>query len=185
MRIAAVILAAGSSTRFGSPKQVARFGNTTMLDAVVIIARSADLDPIIVVGRPDAVLPDEVTLIPNDAPELGLSRSLRLGLQAVPASVDAALILLADQPTLPLATVVAVLRARGPRPIVAASAHGLLAPPVLVERSHFHFADELRGDIGLRGVLSKQAELVTAVEVEAHAPDVDTPADLERLVHGG
>jgi CTP:molybdopterin cytidylyltransferase MocA len=181
MRIAAVILAAGSSTRFGSPKQVARFGDATMLEAVVGIARSAGLAPIVVVGRPDAALPAYVVLVTNDAPQLGLSRSLRLGLRALPVDVAAAVILLGDQPTLPAATIAAVLGARGERPIVAASADGLLAPPVLVERSQFGIADGLSGDIGLRQVLTRHPKLVTAVEVEAHAPDVDTPADLAAL----
>jgi molybdenum cofactor cytidylyltransferase len=181
MRTAAVILAAGASTRFGSPKQVARFGEGTMLEAVIEFARSASLKPIVVVGRPEAALPADVILVPNDAPQLGLSRSLRLGLRAMPADVGAAVILLGDQPTLPASSIAAIVEARGERPIVAASARGLLAPPVLVERSQFGIADGLSGDIGLRKILAGHPDLVTAVEVGAHAPDVDTPADLAAL----
>jgi molybdenum cofactor cytidylyltransferase len=181
MRTAALILAAGSSTRFGSPKQLARFGDRTMLQAVIEIARSVSLAPIIVVGRPDASLPVDVTLIANDAPQLGLSRSLRLGLHALPADVDAAVILLGDQPTLPAISIAAVVEARGTRPIVAASADGLLAPPVLIESGHFNIADDLSGDIGLRQILAADPELVTAVDVGVHAPDVDTPDDLAAL----
>ena len=49
-RVAAVVLAAGASTRFGSPKQLAPFAGGTMLDAVIGTARRAGLDPVIVVA---------------------------------------------------------------------------------------------------------------------------------------
>ena len=181
MRIAAVILAAGASTRFGSPKQLARVGTGSMLDSVVEVARTAGLSPIIAVlpstiGAPLAVIP-----IVNDAPEAGMSRSLRLGLAAVPADATAAVVLLGDQPTISASVVTHLVRARGPRPIVAASAGGLLAPPVLIERSAFELADAATGDQGLRDLFRGNPQLVTAVEVGDHAPDVDTPGDLERL----
>jgi molybdenum cofactor cytidylyltransferase len=117
----------------------------------------------------------------NAEPELGLSRSLRLGIEALPAEVIAAVILLGDQPTLSATTIRAIVAARGDRPIVAARADGLLAPPVLVERSTFVVVRTLSGDIGLREVLAEHADLVTAVEVGAHAQDVDTPDDLARI----
>jgi molybdenum cofactor cytidylyltransferase len=123
----------------------------------------------------------ELVRVPNPKPKLGMSHSLRLGLAAVPAAADAAVILLGDQPTVPLATITAVLGARGSRPLVAASAGGRLAPPVLVERSHFHLADATAGDVGLRQILAARRDEVTTVEVGAHVADVDTPADLAAL----
>ena len=79
------------------------------------------------------------------------------------------------------ATIAAVLRARGDRPIVAALADGVLAPPVLLERTHFHLADRLTRDMGLREVLRSNPDLVTPAPVAGHAPDIDAPADLDRL----
>ena len=101
MRIAAVVLAAGASTRFGSPKQLARIGDRTMLASVIDIAREAELAPILVVIAPGIPVPPEVVPIVNAQPEAGLSRSLRMGIAALPPDVDAAVILLGDQPTLP------------------------------------------------------------------------------------
>jgi molybdenum cofactor cytidylyltransferase len=177
---AAVILAAGASTRFGSPKQLAPFGAGTVLEAVVGVARSAGLSPIVVV-LPSAVPPPAgLTAVVNDAPEEGMSRSLRLGLAAVPEEATAALILLGDQPTVPPDVLSQLLSARGERPIVAARAAGLLGPPVLLERSAFGMAEATTGDQGLRDLIRGNRHLVTPVEVGEHAPDVDTPTDLER-----
>jgi molybdenum cofactor cytidylyltransferase len=152
-----------------------------------VIARAAEagLSPVVAVVPPRLPLPAapgvELVRVANAEPKLGMSHSLRLGLAAVPAAADAALILLGDQPTLPLATIAAVVAARGKRPLVAASAGGRLAPPVLIERSHFHLADAAAGDVGLREILAERGEQVATVEVTAHVPDVDTPADLAAL----
>jgi molybdenum cofactor cytidylyltransferase len=181
METAAVILAAGASTRFGSPKQLARFDGGTLLDAVVRRASEVGLRPIVVVLPPAVPPPAAVTAVVNDRPGEGLSRSLRLGLAAVPDEVSAAIILLGDQPTVSPGVLAQLLGARGERPIVAARAAGLLGPPVLLERSAFGMASATTGDQGLRDLIRGNQDLVTPVEVGEHAPDVDTPADLERL----
>ena len=181
MRIPAVILAAGASTRFGSPKQLAPLGAGTVLDAVVELARGGGLDPIVVVLPSTVPPPPGVIAVVNDAADQGMSRSLRLGLGAVPREAAAALILLGDQPTVSPSVIAELLRARGERPIVAARAAGLLGPPVLLERSIFAMAESTTGDQGLRDLIRGNRHLVTPIEVGEHAPDVDTPADLERL----
>ena len=71
--------------------------------------------------------------------------------------------------------------ARSDRTVVAAQADGRLGPPVLILREAFGLAHEASGDEGLRSILTEHPELVTQVDIGAHAPDVDTPADLERL----
>jgi CTP:molybdopterin cytidylyltransferase MocA len=81
---------------------------------------------------------------------------------------------------MPASTIEAVVAARGNRPLVAALAGGVLAPPVLIERTHFGLADGLSGDVGLRDLLRRDPDLVTAVPVPRHAPDLDTPDDLGR-----
>jgi molybdenum cofactor cytidylyltransferase len=188
-QVAAVILAAGESRRFGSRKQLAELNERTLLEHVIHLARQAGLDPVIGVvpewlTPPDAALDPAPTWIANSNPERGLSHSLRLGFEALPATSQAAVILLGDQPTLAPSTIHALLAARGEKPIVAAWAAGRLAAPVLVERSHFSIVQEPGGDFGLRHVLNANPELVLGVEVAAHAPDVDTPADLDALRDG-
>lgn len=188
-QVAAVVLAAGESRRFGSSKQLAELDGRTLLDHVVGLAHASGLDPVVAVvpgwlSRPDEREDPSLLWIRNPDPQLGMSHSLRLGFAALSGTSEAAMILLGDQPTIAPDALRALVAARGDKPIVATRAAGRLAAPVLVERSQFSIVEELSGDIGLREILTAHPELVRAVEVSAHAPDIDTPADLEAL-HGG
>lgn len=181
MRVAAVILAAGASVRFGTPKQLARLGTGTMLDAVIALARAASLDPVIAVVPTGVAVPDGVVPVVNDEPLAGISRSLRLGIDGVPEDAVAAVILLGDQPTVAVATIHALIAAGDKTPIVAACARGRMAPPVLLRRGAFGLVDVTAGDTGLAPILARHPDLVSSVDVGEHAPDVDTRQDLERL----
>ncbi len=186
--VGAVILAAGMSRRYGSPKQLAAVDGRSMLEGVIARARTAGLDPIVAVvpvwlAEPASAARDDVRWVRNPFPERGLSLSLRLGLSRPGRRrYAAAVILLGDQPRMRASTLAAVLAARGNRPVVAAEANGVLAPPVLLERSQFHLVEQLSGDVGLRDWLRSHADLVEAVPVGNHSPDIDTPEDLSRLV---
>jgi CTP:molybdopterin cytidylyltransferase MocA len=185
-RIGAVILAAGESRRFGGPKQLAMLDGKSLLEHVTELALSAGLSPVVAVvpawlQRPTSLANATIRWIHNPHPERGLSHSLRLGFEALPWEAEAAMILLGDQPRVPLADVQALIAARGRQPIIGLRAGGRTGPPVLVERSHFLIVEEARGDIGLREVLGLHPEWVAAVAVEAHTPDVDTPGDLAAL----
>lgn len=183
MRTAAVILAAGRSTRFGSPKQLADVGGRTMLERVVDVARGAGLDPVIVVVPRGLGPPNDVMTVINHDPSAGLSRSLRLGIAAVPIDADGAVILLGDQPTVAPTLVRALVeRASGSRPVVATRAGGLTGPPVLLRREAFPLVGGATGDEGLAPVLRRHPEAVAHVDVERHALDVDVPADLAALI---
>jgi molybdenum cofactor cytidylyltransferase len=188
--VGAVILAAGASRRYGSPKQLAVVDGRTLLEHAIESAAAADLAPVAAVvpvwlSRPARLDQAWLRWIRNPFPERGMGLSLRLGLDALGEGVAAALILLGDQPRMPPATIASILAARGDRPIVAAEADGVLAPPVLLERTHFHLADGLTRDVGLRDVLRSNPDLVAAVQVGGHTPDIDAPDDLDRLSQGG
>lgn len=184
-RVAAVILAAGESRRFGSPKQLALLHGQPLLQHVTAAARDAGLTPIIAVVPPslsfDAA---DVMCVPNENPELGMSHSLRLGFAAIPSTVGAVVILLGDQPTVGAELIRRVIAARGSTPFVAAHAAGLVMPPVVVERSHFDAVQRSSGDMGLRESLRTHADLVTRVDVAWPPADVDTIADLQAIGGG-
>jgi molybdenum cofactor cytidylyltransferase len=187
--VAAVVLAAGESRRFGSPKQLARLGDRTVFEHVIELGRLAGLRPIVAVvpvwlTRPASMADETLRWVRNPHPERGLSHSLRLGFQALPPESGAALILLGDQPTVSVELLRALVAARGECPIVATRAGGRTGPPILIERDRFDIVEQPRGDIGLRDLLDDHPEWVQAVEVAAHPPDVDTPIDLERLRGG-
>lgn len=179
-KVAAVILAAGLGRRFGSPKLVAQLAGETLLSHVARRAREAGLDPIIAVVPVGAETPARIDVVVNHDPARGLSSSLQLGIGAVPPE-RAAVVLLVDQPTVTPAAIAALLAARGTRPLVAASAEGHYGPPVLIEPEAVPVVMALSGDIGLREVLAANPDMVEAVPVPGHAPDVDTEADLDRL----
>lgn len=183
-RVAAVILAAGESRRFGSPKQLAVLEGRSLLEHVLERTRLAGLSPIAAVvpvwlTRP-AALADAQALhwVRNPEPDRGMSHSLRLGFGALPGDVAAAVVLLGDQPGVPVDHLRALLAARGPRPFVATLSRNVLQPPVLVERSHFAEVQAPNGDIGLREVLRAGRALVTPVPAAHPIADIDTPDDL-------
>jgi CTP:molybdopterin cytidylyltransferase MocA len=178
--VAAVVLAAGLGRRFGGPKAHATLAGERLVDRVARIAGAAGLDPLIVVVPPATAPPPRAVAVVNPYPARGLSSSLQLGVVAVPPG-HAALVLLVDQPTMPTATIEAVLAGRGRRFLVAAWADERAGPPVLIEPEALPLVMALSGDIGLREVLATRADLVEAVSVSGHPPTVETPDDLARL----
>jgi len=194
VRVGAVILAAGAGSRFGGGKLLADLGGRPIVRHVVDGAVAAGLDPIVVVVPPDDALAS-VDLAParaveNPTPQEGLSSSVRLGLRALDADatnpVDAALILLGDQPRVRPAVIATLIDAadHSPRtPFVVARYAGDGAPnPVLARRSIWRLADELVGDRGFGPVLATHGELVRTVQVDGSNPDIDTADDLRRLI---
>ena len=180
MSVAAVILAAGGSTRFGAQKAAVRIGSRTMLQVVVDAATAAGLSPLIVVAPSTLPVPESAIAVRNDAPNLGMSRSLQLGIAAVPPGVEGAVVMLADQPTVSVEHLRSLDAWRGGTPVVATSSDGVLGPPVLIEREGFALVSVAGGDTGLRDLLRADPGRVTAVE-HAAMPDVDTAEDLERI----
>lgn len=188
--VAAVILAAGASRRYGSPKQLVVVDGRTMLEHVIEGAAAAQLTPVVAVvpsWLPPPRRDDSLDLrwIRNAFPERGMSLSLWLGIGALDDDVAAAIILLGDQPWVPAETIAGIVGARGDRPLVAAIAEGVMAPPVLIERTHFHLVDGLTGDAGLRHLLRDNPDLVTSVPVSSHPADLDMPSDLQRVAGDG
>ena len=188
--VAAVVLAAGESRRYGSPKQLAVLDGRTLLEHVLERARAAELRPVVAVvpvwlTRPAAMVDEDLTWVRNPHPERGLSHSLRLGFAALPPDTAAAMILLGDQPRLPLGHLRSIVDARGRTPIVATLHAGVPSPPLLVERTQFGLVAEARGDAGLREILAARPDLVGSVELAEPIGDVDTPQDLQGLQPDG
>ena len=197
MNVAAVVLAAGSASRFGGGKVTAELDGRPLIRHVVDAAREAGLAPIVVVGPPsDALVGVElgdVRRVVNPHPEEGLSGSVRIGLRALgddaaaaPATAaEAAVILPGDQPRVRPAVIRALVEAAAATPEV-----GFVVPrygadgsrnPVLARRAVWRLADELVGDRGFGPLLAAHRELIREVPVDGDNPDVDTQDDLRRL----
>jgi CTP:molybdopterin cytidylyltransferase MocA len=191
MTVAAVVLAAGSGSRFGGGKLRASLDGRPILEHVVEAARTAGLDPIVVVVPPtselDALDLGPVRRVTNETPQEGLSSSVRIGLRELDLEPDvtAAVILPGDQPRVRHDVIRQLIEAA-----VATAAPLLIAPlynqdgapnPILAQRAAWRLADELVGDRGFGPLLADRPDLVQRLRVHGANPDVDTPADLARL----
>jgi molybdenum cofactor cytidylyltransferase len=187
---AALVLAAGTGSRFGGQKLLASLDGTPIIQFSLDLAHAARLGPVAVVLGHDAPAferaigwRDEIRIV-NSRPEAGISTSVRLGLESL-ARTDAsrALVLLGDQPRLSLAQVQVVLGAAvdESRPIVVPRYNGVPGNPVLLERAAWALAERLQGDSGMAQLFAANPDLLRYVDVPGANPDIDTPADLAAL----
>lgn len=184
-----LVLAAGSSTRFGRPKLVHPFGGEPLIRRSVAPLQKAGL-PVMVVIAPaagdvrGALEGSEVTLVENEDAAEGVASSIRCGIRALPAGVEAVVILPGDQPDTPEALIrslVATFHETGAE-IVSPRYRGTLGPPVLFSRSRFPALSSLTGDRGARAIIEANAETTAYLNVDQPVPrDVDTPEDLDGL----
>jgi molybdenum cofactor cytidylyltransferase len=191
MRTAGVVLAAGSSRRMGRPKQLLDVAGQPLLELVVGHANASRLDDVLVVlGAAAEEIKAQVDfgrarVLINPEHATGMASSLRAGLSALDGNVDAAMIILGDQPDI-AARIDSLLELQEESglPAAALSFGGLLHPPVLLRRELWGDLMALEGDVGCRAVIRARPELVARLPVEElnHPLDVDTPDDYRRLV---
>ena len=190
-RVAALVLAAGGSSRMGSPKQLLDWGGRPLVRAAVEVALAARLDPLlVVVGGAQAQVADALAGLPlrmiaNPDHATGQSSSLRAGIAALGQNADAVVVLLGDQPFVTAAIVeqlVAEWRASGAA-IIAPTYAGQRGNPVLFARTVFPELLAVQGDQGARAVLAADRARVRLVAFDDPRPlaDIDTPEDYERL----
>jgi molybdenum cofactor cytidylyltransferase len=190
-RVAGIILAAGSSSRMGRPKQLLPLRGQTIIECVVDSALASPLDKVVVVlgHRAEKLIPllreREVTVVINAEYQSGQSSSLQAGLRVVGDDFDAALFLLADQPLITPSIISSILTAyaNNPSPIVLPLFDGKRGNPVLFDRQTFDFIDSLSGDTGGRVLFQKYAGQILEVPVQDIAIhfDIDTEKDYSAL----
>jgi CTP:molybdopterin cytidylyltransferase MocA/SAM-dependent methyltransferase len=190
-RTTALVLAAGSGSRFGGGKLLAAFQGKPMLQRVLDRVAEAGIDEVIVVlGRDADSVERAITWrterrIQNPEPERGLASSLAVGMAALGPATDAVLILLGDQPLVSAEAIRSLLDAPldPVRPIVVPKYPADDGRnPVLVRRAAFGLAGETSGDRGLGPVLARHQGLVQEVMIGGMNPDIDTPSDLARAL---
>jgi molybdenum cofactor cytidylyltransferase len=193
--IAAVVLAAGRSTRMGAQnKLLADIAGKPMVRRVVETALASRARPVLVVtGHQGAEVAAalaglEVALIPNPDYATGLASSLRAGIRAVPVDCAGALILLGDMPRIAAEHVDLILGAfTAARDTIVVPVHeGRQGNPVLWPRRYFPELLQLEGDAGAKRLTAANPERMREVEMGTDAifVDVDTPEALAQIKRG-
>ena len=189
-RIAAVVLAAGRSTRMRGPnKLLAEIARRPLVRIVAEEALASRADPVIVVAGHQraevekALAGLRVRIVHNPDFAEGLGTSLRAGIAAVPADSDAAIVCLGDMPRVDATLMNRLIAAfdpdRGALAVVP-TFEGKRGNPVLWSRRFFPDLMAIEGDVGARHLIGRYSEAVAEVPVEGKAAliDVDTPEAL-------
>jgi len=192
-RIAAIVLAAGRSTRMGGPnKLLAEINGRPLVRIAADAALASQARPVIVVTghqreRVEAALNGlDVTLVHNPDFAEGLSTSLKVGIAAVLPDVDGAIVCLGDMPQVNAPLIDLLLGAFDPEKgalVVVPTIGGKRGNPVVWSRRFFPELAALDGDIGARHLIASYPEAVTEVPLAGNAAlvDVDTPDALRAV----
>lgn len=192
MSTAAVVLAAGGSRRLGRTKQLEPWGESNLLGHVVARTLEFGVDEVwVVIGHDaDRILADtdlgDAYIIENPEWEEGIASSLRVGLDAITrlSRCDRALIVIGDQPEVPVEVVAELLQshARSGKPVTVPKYRYSWGNPVVVDRSLWARVMSMEGDEGAKRLWQAHPEWVNEVWFSEPAPkDVDTEADVAEL----
>jgi len=186
-QVAGIVLAAGGSSRFGSPKQLLPWRGKTVLNSVVSTAFDTRLAPVIVVlgANADQIepsLPKECVVVRNDAWPEGQSSSIRIGLAQLSEEIDGVLILLGDQPQVnPHFCSSIIQKGLECGKITIPYVNDRHANPVYFPKHTLKRLGQVTGDQGGRAIFSEfQVEYLPWLD-DCMALDIDTPEDYEKL----
>jgi len=189
--IACIVLAAGGSSRFGSPKQLQQLSNETLAHRAVRVAVESNLSPVVLVtgANADAVEAsvadcDALSIVRNREWQSGLASSIATGLRALEqhSAIDAVMITLVDQPLVTSSSLRQLLDAfDADCRIIASGYNETVGVPVVIGREHINDLLRLKGDRGAGGWIRDRLELVTVIPMPEAAIDIDSPDDLQRL----
>jgi len=192
-KLAAVVLAAGRSTRMGGPnKLLADVGGKPMVRIAAEQALASKARPVVVVTghqreRVEAALSGlPVTFVHNPDFADGLSTSLKAGVAALPQDVDGAIVCLGDMPHVDASLIDRLLAAFDPERgalVVVPTIGGKRGNPVVWSRRFFPELAQLEGDVGARHLIASYPEAVAEVPVSGNAAllDIDTPDALDAV----
>jgi molybdenum cofactor cytidylyltransferase len=189
-KISILILAAGSSSRLGQPKQLVEFEGQTLIERITHTALSVSEEVLVVLGANiDLIKPklesfsNRINIIENMNWQDGMGTSISLGVENLTPKSDAILILLADQPFISQVLLQKMMQtfAEKKYPIVACDYGEQLGVPILFDKSFFSKLKNLKGEQGAKLFLKDYANKITFIDFKEGLFDIDTPEDLLRL----
>jgi molybdenum cofactor cytidylyltransferase len=184
-----LVLAAGASTRLGSPKQLARVRGRPALQIVVEAAAAVAGQAVtVVVGAHAAeIMPmlsrKGVSTVVSRRWEEGLGASIRAGIAALPPACEAVMVVLGDQVAVTPDDLRRLASAwKGQEGVIAAAVYqGRPGVPAIFPRWCFQELAQLKGDQGAKHLIQRHASRLVQVPMDNAAVDLDTPEDLARL----
>jgi molybdenum cofactor cytidylyltransferase len=187
-----VILAAGSSSRLGQPKQLLEFQGSTLIQRITQIAVSAVKKPVVVIlGANCSIIHSQLTHLPvrivyNPDWSRGMTSSIRKGLMAMlyfAPDTDGVIFAVCDQPyiTPDLFLEMISVGSKSQKPIVACLYNNILGTPVLFKKEYFDVILALKDNEGARKIIQSHPESVESVPFPLGIFDVDTIRDYVAL----
>ncbi|WP_286747547.1 nucleotidyltransferase family protein [Roseivirga sp. UBA1976] len=191
MKIGAVLLAAGLSTRMQGPnKMLLPFGHTTILTATLTHLLDSEVNKIaLVLGRNASEFQvdsnEKVDLVVNPQPERGMTSSIQCGLRKL-MSMDALMVCLADMPLLSSSDYTGLIQSfrNTQKTILVPIYKGAKGNPVVFDKRHFHEILNHKGANGCSGVVQHNLNAVERLEVSSDRfiADIDTPIDYQKML---
>ena len=190
--VAGILLAAGGSTRLGSPKQGLVYKGRTLLRRAAETLLAAGCRPVVVVLGAEAgrLTPElagfDVNTVVNTGWERGMGTSVRLAMSALSPGpeIEAVLLTLCDQPLIGPGALQRLLAASG-QSVAAAEYNGTLGVPAVFGREHCAELTTLPDAAGAKPILQRHAARAVAVPMPEAAVDVDTREQYEQIVQLG
>ena len=194
MKCAALVLAAGSSSRMGQPKQSLKIGTDYLLTHTVREVLAACSEVLVVTGanaeadrKNLEALP--VTILENKSWQNGMGNSLKVGLQKLlkeDPSLDAVLISVCDQPLLSFSHVQNLMQAAmtASTPVVASAYENTFGVPALFKKEIFGRLLSIDDREGAKKIIQQLPDQITTVAFPGGAVDIDTMEDYQRFIKG-
>ena len=189
-KISILILAAGNSSRLGSPKQLIEFEGQTLIERITETALSISEEVLIVLGgNSELILPklerfnNVISTIYNPDWKEGMGTSIRIGVEKLAENSDLIIILLADQPFISKVLLQNMLQSyeKTQNPIVSCTYSNTLGVPILFDKSVFFELLKLNGDKGAKSFLHLYKNRISTIDFPEAIVDIDTLEDVENL----
>ena len=190
LKVGIIILAAGASFRMGSPKQLIKVGEKSLIRHIAEEALTTQNRPVVVVlgANKAAIVPEiadlhHLSFADNPQWQKGMASSIKMGLVGtylIDKHLDAVIILVSDQPHVSAALIrrMIAVQAISEKGIVACRYGGQLGVPVLFTRKYFETLLNLEGDKGAKIVVNEYLEDTAVLNFEKGIVDLDTPEDV-------
>ena len=185
-----IILAAGSSSRLGKPKQNLVYQGKTLLQRAIKAGLDSACEPVIIVLGANfdsirATIKDSgVRIIYNQDWEEGMASSIRIGIsqiQLLEPKTTSVILMLCDQPFVDASLLNQLVQKKSVKRIVASSYDGITGAPVLFDAAYFDELLLLKGQEGAKKLLLKHPDDIDTASFPLGSIDIDTMEDYEKL----